>query len=766
MATPPLEPRRTFSAPSISVEDTSYEEPLESVQSDDPPTPEQTLPKRRTEPPPEQPRYGRTHRRRSPGPDWNTAWDPSDWKDGRVLVVDYLGRSDEDGKRRISAQEIRSLKGLRSLLENRALRASSILRVVHVQNASWANNYLLRKFNMEHDDDIVGTAFGRWARFERPQQRAGKPVLNARAFRPQRDPWRGVSRCAFGLDYLKQYDARKYNKDADDEKVKMMELNAYDAFETPVYGHDVFVQRLSVYVQHREPHEDRPELHAADFEMPMRNPYNQEEYGEYKRLKRQYEHRSSRHKEASGNGYFPHLEELDNGSTIIVFENSQSNSPEDTLIQARNEIEARWRRLPFYLKKEQKATDEQLAVECMDLVLKDVFKAITVGWERFMRACETHVSILEDKIYENPADESRAPELWINSSLWLKVEKLIYLHIDLAKDVRNMMGDVTGDEGPDEWISQSAEEFDKIANSVNEDLIKPTQNLSDMMYKSVEIRDSRLGLQLDTSMWRLSWITFIFLPLTFISGFFGMNVDIFSKDENNPELKWYFIVTVPLMATVVLFWLFFKRAGPGLDNDPTDSQRGVYEHLFHEFSDNYPRVWTREGPRLDSPSSPFSPSSSPSNVFARLKWRLVRHWFDPDRTIRARGYSPADDLGPYARFKRAAARRWLRQLENDARDRAVRLQDAAAERRLDGLQAAGDNGNGNSTTPFDLAPAMEAGTVIVPGPESEGPLVDWSRSSSGRIGVPGDAGGGRGRAGGRAGHEADEVVRVGVERWF
>ncbi|KAL1639297.1 hypothetical protein SLS58_008010 [Diplodia intermedia] len=741
MTTPPLEPRRTFSAPSISVEDTSYEEPLEDIQSEDPPSPEQTLPKRRTEPPPEHQRYSRPHRRRSPGPDWNTPWDPSDWKDGRVLVIDYLGRrwtGDDDGKRRISAQEIRSLKGLRSLLENRSLRASSILRVVHVQNASWANNYLLRKFNMEHDDDIVGTAFGRWARFERPQQRAGKPVLNARAFRPQRDPWRGISRCAFGLDYLKQYDARKYNRDADDEKVKMMELNAYDAFETPVYGHDVFVQRLSVYVQHSEPQDQQPELHTGDFEMPMRNPYNQEEYSEYRRLKKQYEHHSSRHKEANGNsrrstGYFPHLEELDNGSTIIIFENSQSNSPEDTLIQARNEIEARWRRLPFYLKKEQKATDEQLAVECMDLVLKDVFKAITVGWERFMRACETHVSILEDKIYENPADESRAPELWINSSLWLKVEKLIYLHIDLAKDVRNMMGDVTGDEGPDEWISQSAEEFDKIANSVSEDLIKPTQNLSDMMYKSVEIRDSRLGLQLDTSMWRLSWITFIFLPLTFISGFFGMNVDVFSKDENNPELKWYFIVTVPLMVTVVLFWLFFKRAGPGLDNDPTDSQRGVYEHLFHEFSDNYPRVWAREGPRQQRSIE------RKGNVLARLKWKLVKHWFDPDRTIRAKGYNPADDLSLYARFKRKMARRWLRELENDAREQAVRLQDAAAEQHLDNLAGASaanaNNSNDASSTTsnssaFDLAPAMEAGTVNPSVLGSDGPLVDTRNNSS------------------------------------
>ena len=55
------------------------------------------------------------------------------------------------------------------------------------------------------------------------------------------------------------------------------------------------------------------------------------------------------------------------------------------------------------------------------------------------------------------------------------------------------------------------------------------------MYKSVAIRDTRTSLELNTSLWRLSWVTFIFLPLTFLSGFFGMNVDWFA---DNPSAKW------------------------------------------------------------------------------------------------------------------------------------------------------------------------------------------------------------------------------------
>ena len=53
--------------------------------------------------------------------------------------------------------------------------------------------------------------------------------------------------------------------------------------------------------------------------------------------------------ESDTHKYVPDLHSLDNGNTIIIFENSQSGSIEDTLIPARQQWESRWRRLPFYL---------------------------------------------------------------------------------------------------------------------------------------------------------------------------------------------------------------------------------------------------------------------------------------------------------------------------------------------------------------------------------------------------------------------------------
>ena len=100
--------------------------------------------------------------------------------------------------------------------------------------------------------------------------------------------------------------------------------------------------------------------------------------------------------------YVPDLDSLDNGNTIIIFETSQSGSIEDTMITARQEWESKWRRLPFYLAYESHdvSNDDRMALECMKIILQDVWKSVTGNWESFLDVCNDHVSILEDKIYE------------------------------------------------------------------------------------------------------------------------------------------------------------------------------------------------------------------------------------------------------------------------------------------------------------------------------------------------------------------------------
>lgn len=145
-----------------------------------------------------------------------------------------------------------------------------------------------------------------------------------------------------------------------------------------------------------------------------------------------------------------------------------------------------------------------MAVECMKMILQDVFKATVDAWESFFDRCYTHVSLLvrrlhvllakarmilmrgdlqEDKIYEHPADESRASELFTNSNMFLKVEKLMLLHTNVVKEMQSHLADLSVMEGFDNsWLVFSLADFERLSNLVQEDLVKPTANLADLVW--------------------------------------------------------------------------------------------------------------------------------------------------------------------------------------------------------------------------------------------------------------------------------------------
>ena len=576
-----------------------------------------------------------------------------------MLVIDYVRQDlSKEGMRKVAAQEIGDVHTLRRLYDNTERRTEALLRVFHVQNAPWAVEFMLKKFYIKADE-LVGNSFGRYVDNGYPEKkRRGKPLLKSKTWQTQHDPWRGISKTAFSVDYLKSYRVRDPStQSASDAQGKMMELNCYDDTndDTPMYGWDICAQRLvcyfcyrtivfgtnifqSCYVQHKESAPNMPE-NSDD----IRNPYEQQNGNNPK-----------------NNEYFPVLDSLDNGNVIIIFENSKTRSIRDTVISARQKWESRWRRLPFYLAYESHdiSSDDQMASECMRLILQDIWKALAESWEHLLDISSHHVAILEEKIYEFPADESRADEIWFNSSNWLKTERLVFEHSNILKEVqlnlRELMDDnSTADNSTAEtpWLEASTNDFERLQSRVDEDLVKPTNSLSDLMYKSVEIRDSRHSLELSYSMWRLSWITFIFLPLTFTVSFFGMNVDTFADD---PDIKWFFISAVPLMVLVLISWYILKHQLARSRQTPYS--RGLYEKLFTELATQYPRLWSRSGPR-----DYIVPRSRPQ----QFKWWLVRRWNEADRTIRntlGAEDDQFDGLGSWSHLKRTLSRRWTAEI--------------------------------------------------------------------------------------------------------
>lgn len=114
----------------------------------------------------------------------------------------------------------------------------------HVQNADWATHFLLRKFNINTRDDLVGTDFGQFVKQKDSRRQGGKPFLSGKTWKTTRDPWRGISRASFGIDYLKHYKVPADAQSPEDADGKFMQLNSFGDENGMFDCWEAYTQRL------------------------------------------------------------------------------------------------------------------------------------------------------------------------------------------------------------------------------------------------------------------------------------------------------------------------------------------------------------------------------------------------------------------------------------------------------------------------------------------------------------------------------------------
>ena len=247
-------------------------------------------------------------------------------------------------------------------------------------------------------------------------------------------------------------------------------------------------------------------------------------------------------------------EDLENphwaNNAIIVFDNKLNTMPRRELIAGAEE----WHNLidDTHLHKSKDA--HPIAVAIIGLL----FDAVSQKWNDYISILHQRMVTVEEQLYNDPTNDQQANRLWSMSREILQAERLIRSHVQLLETLQYRLAFLKSGKSqqPPDWLRHNINDFNRLNVAVEENLKKPIANVIDLMYKSVSIRDARRSLDLNNSLWRLSWITFIFLPLSFLSSFFGMNVNIFQDD---PSVKWYFVVAVPLMVLVLLSWLASRQ---------------------------------------------------------------------------------------------------------------------------------------------------------------------------------------------------------------
>jgi magnesium transporter len=85
-------------------------------------------------------------------------------------------------------------------------------------------------------------------------------------------------------------------------------------------------------------------------------------------------------------------------------------------------------------------------------------------------------------------------------------------------------------------------------------------SLRDLLTGAMDVYLSTVSNRLNVTMKTLTVIASLFLPLTFLTGFYGMNFAYLTTVLEPPYLSFWIGVGTMLIATGIQFW-FFRRRG-------------------------------------------------------------------------------------------------------------------------------------------------------------------------------------------------------------
>ncbi|KAJ6089679.1 hypothetical protein N7467_004895 [Penicillium canescens] len=117
-------------------------------------------------------------------------------------------------------------------------------------------------------------------------------------------------------------------------------------------------------------------------------------------------------------------------------------------------------------------------------------------------------------------------ELANNASIRMKVRKCLRSHIDrLRCEVKS-----------DHYLNEEKQsKLTEIIDGIESSASKSLDDMERAVRELLQMELARVSRNEAASIKRLSWVTFIFLPLMFASSLFGMNVDLL---KDNPDWRW------------------------------------------------------------------------------------------------------------------------------------------------------------------------------------------------------------------------------------
>jgi len=181
-----------------------------------------------------------------------------------------------------------------------------------------------------------------------------------------------------------------------------------------------------------------------------------------------------------------------------------------------------------------------------DFLAYSIIDSITDNYFEILESIGEEIENLEDSVIKTPIPE-------VLSKIYNLKQELIVMHkyIWPLRDVISKM-----ERGDSRFIKKHTQMYLKDIYDHTVQIIESIETYRDMVSVMIDIYLSGVSNKMNEVMKVLSVFAFIFIPLTFLVGVYGMNFDYM------PELKWkysYLILWVFMLIIITSLIFYFKR---------------------------------------------------------------------------------------------------------------------------------------------------------------------------------------------------------------
>ncbi len=184
-----------------------------------------------------------------------------------------------------------------------------------------------------------------------------------------------------------------------------------------------------------------------------------------------------------------------------------------------------------------------------------VLSALADSFFPYLSAFDDRIDSLEDDILKAPT-EAQLGELFTMKRQLMEMRKVVSPQRDMMSSINAGLADVPG------MTDEAARYFRDLYDHMIR-LADYIDNYRDLLSSVMDTHLSTVSNRLNVVMKQLTIIATVFLPLTFLTGFFGQNFAALVRFIAPPWTFWVFGVGIEVLAVASLYVMFRRRGWLG-----------------------------------------------------------------------------------------------------------------------------------------------------------------------------------------------------------